>query len=111
MRIAICKLANVKEPICVPGDPGGRGGPVWSEVTGLAAGGGDDPDIASRDALVAHEATDEGDGFSVGRPAGNGDLQAVEGAGNVGGGEDNGGSWVRAIPGLRIETRGTRTRE
>ena len=64
---------------------------------GLAAGGRDDPDVATDDALIAHETADEGDGFAVGRPAGNGDLEAVERTGNVGGSEDGGGRGRRVL--------------
>ena len=80
--------------VAVPRDPLGGGGTAGGEIAGLAAGGGDDPDIAAGDALVAHEAADEGDGFSVGRPAGNGDLEAVEGAGDVGGVENGSGPGI-----------------
>ena len=51
----------------------------------MAAGGRDDPDVAACSSLIAHEAADESDGFSVGRPAWDGDLEAVEGAGNLSG--------------------------
>ena len=65
-----------------------RSGSAGREILGFAAGGGDEVDVAAGGALVAHEAADEGDLAAVGGPAGDGDLQAVEGAGDFGGVED-----------------------
>ncbi len=72
-----------------PGEPGGGAVDVGGDVGGgLAAGCGDDPDVAAGGALVGHEAADEGDLFAVGGEAGDGDLEAVEGGGGGVGVED-----------------------
>ena len=115
---AVGELAGEDVLVVAPGDPFGGCRTAGSEIARLAAGGRDDPDVAAGDALIAHEAADEGDGFAVGRPAGMGDLEAVEGAGDIGGRKDRGGlglpgpqvrgtGGTRAIPGLRSETGGT----
>ncbi len=61
-----------------PLDEGDGRGAVGREVLRLAAGGGDEVDVAAGRALIAHQAADEGDLLAVGRPARDGDLQAVE---------------------------------
>ena len=62
-----------------------------------------DPDVATGDALIAHEAADEGDGFAVGRPSGKSDLQAVERAGDVGGGKNFAGGQNAVAIGIGVQ--------
>ncbi len=88
MGVAASNLGGEDVSVAVPCDPLRRSGPSGSEIARLAARRGDKPDVAAGDALIAHQAADEGDGFAVGRPAGNGDLQAVERAGDGDGVED-----------------------
>ena len=95
--------------VIAPDDPLRRGWAAGGEIARLAACCVrlcvNDPDVAARDALIAHEATDEGDGLAVGRPAGKCDLQAVEGAGDIGRGEEYGGFGIPDAAGLGIEFR------
>jgi len=65
------------------------------DVPRLAAGGRDEVDVAAGRTLIAHQAADEGDLFAVGRPAGDGDLEIVELAGDLGGVEDRLWRWRR----------------
>ncbi len=74
-----------------PDLPAGGAVDVGSDVGGVATFGVDDVDVAAGRALVGHEAADEGDVLAVGRVAGDGDLQAVEGGGAGVGIEDDGG--------------------
>src|SRR5208283_1908003 len=79
-------LGDVEGVVVQPGDVGGRGGTVGGDVlrlgSGRNAGCGNDVDVAAGRALIAHQAADEGDLLAVGREAGDGDLEAVEVAGD-----------------------------
>ena len=76
--VAACDLIREEMAVAVPLDPHRRTGALRSEIAGLAASPGNDPDVAAGLALIAHEAADKGDGFAVRRPAGQGYLQAMK---------------------------------
>ena len=72
-----------------PREVGGRAVDVGSYVPGFAAFGRYDPCITAGRALVGHDAADEGDLGAVGGEARDGDLEAVERAGDGSGVEDD----------------------
>src|ERR1700751_1409795 len=60
-----------------PLDPCRRGGPSLRQIARLPPIRRDDPDVAARRALIAHQAADECNSLSIRRPAWDRDLQPV----------------------------------
>src|SRR5579872_5468389 len=102
VRGAAPDLRDAEMLVVQPLEPAGAGGTVRRLIDGIAAGCGDRPDVAAGRSLVGHESANEGDAGSVGRPAGDGDLQAVQRAGR-GARVENGGRV--AVQRLGIELR------
>ena len=83
LAVAARHLVHIEVFIVLPLDPGRRSRPSLAQVAGLASVGRNDPHIAARRALVAHQPADKGDRLAIRRPARHRNLQPVQRTGHL----------------------------